>query len=91
MGCVAAQSWDPHESALTLNPCHSAPCPTPALAGDSGGGHYKTFGRHPLSGVWHTFNDSMVHTCAENDVMRCRAYILFYRSARLPTLAPREV
>jgi len=49
-------------------------------SGSAYSGHYNAFCRHPISGVWHEYNDSRVSNINAQRVVSSDAYLLFYES-----------
>uniref|UniRef100_A0A3Q1IVS2 ubiquitinyl hydrolase 1 n=1 Tax=Anabas testudineus TaxID=64144 RepID=A0A3Q1IVS2_ANATE len=50
------------------------------------GGHYTAYCKNSIDGQWYCFDDSDVHTIAEDEVCKQTAYILFYqRRATVPS------
>ncbi|XP_006020441.1 ubiquitin carboxyl-terminal hydrolase 2 isoform X1 [Alligator sinensis] len=50
-------------------------------SGTTMGGHYTAYCRSPVSGEWHTFNDSRVTPMSSSHVRGSDAYLLFYELA----------
>lgn len=50
--------------------------------GDLSGGHYISFGKHPFSGKWITYDDSVVNEMPQSKVCSSAAYMLFYSRVR---------
>ncbi|XP_075765625.1 ubiquitin carboxyl-terminal hydrolase 2 isoform X2 [Pelodiscus sinensis] len=50
-------------------------------SGTTMGGHYTAYCRNPVSGEWHTFNDSRVTPMSSSHVRSSDAYLLFYELA----------
>ncbi|XP_074833315.1 ubiquitin carboxyl-terminal hydrolase 2 isoform X1 [Carettochelys insculpta] len=50
-------------------------------SGTTMGGHYTAYCKSPVSGEWHTFNDSRVTPMSSSHVRSSDAYLLFYELA----------
>ncbi|XP_073095716.1 ubiquitin carboxyl-terminal hydrolase 2 isoform X1 [Manis javanica] len=50
-------------------------------SGTTMGGHYTAYCRSPVTGEWHTFNDSSVTPMSSSQVRTSDAYLLFYELA----------
>uniref|UniRef100_A0A8C5F1A0 ubiquitinyl hydrolase 1 n=1 Tax=Gopherus evgoodei TaxID=1825980 RepID=A0A8C5F1A0_9SAUR len=50
-------------------------------SGTTIGGHYTAYCKSPVSGEWHTFNDSRVTPMSSSHVCHSNAYLLFYELA----------
>ncbi|NXI61436.1 UBP2 hydrolase, partial [Anseranas semipalmata] len=50
-------------------------------SGTTMGGHYTAYCRSPVSGEWHSFNDSRVTPMSSSHVRSSDAYLLFYELA----------
>lgn len=53
-------------------------------SGTTMGGHYTAYCRSPVTGEWHTFNDSSVTSMFSSQVRTSDAYLLFYELASPP-------
>ncbi|XP_054448390.1 ubiquitin carboxyl-terminal hydrolase 2 isoform X2 [Pteronotus mesoamericanus] len=53
-------------------------------SGTTMGGHYTAYCRSPVTGEWHTFNDSSVTPMFSSQVRTSDAYLLFYELANPP-------
>ncbi|XP_036923438.1 ubiquitin carboxyl-terminal hydrolase 2 isoform X1 [Sturnira hondurensis] len=53
-------------------------------SGTTMGGHYTAYCRSPVTGEWHTFNDSSVTSMFYSQVRTSDAYLLFYELASPP-------
>ncbi|XP_045693701.1 ubiquitin carboxyl-terminal hydrolase 2 isoform X1 [Phyllostomus hastatus] len=53
-------------------------------SGTTMGGHYTAYCRSPVTGEWHTFNDSSVTSIFSSQVRTSDAYLLFYELASPP-------
>ncbi|XP_024426612.1 ubiquitin carboxyl-terminal hydrolase 2 isoform X1 [Desmodus rotundus] len=53
-------------------------------SGTTVGGHYTAYCRSPVTGEWHTFNDSSVTSMFSSQVRTSDAYLLFYELASPP-------
>ncbi|XP_036600717.1 ubiquitin carboxyl-terminal hydrolase 2 isoform X1 [Trichosurus vulpecula] len=54
-------------------------------SGTTMGGHYTAYCRSPVTGEWHTFNDSSVTPMSSSQVRSSDAYLLFYELASPPS------
>ncbi|XP_034521861.1 ubiquitin carboxyl-terminal hydrolase 2 isoform X2 [Ailuropoda melanoleuca] len=54
-------------------------------SGTTMGGHYTAYCRSPVTGEWHTFNDSSVTPMSSSQVRTSDAYLLFYELASPPS------
>ncbi|KAG5199526.1 ubiquitin carboxyl-terminal hydrolase 2 isoform X2 [Ovis aries] len=54
-------------------------------SGTTMGGHYTAYCRSPVTGEWHTFNDSSVSPMSSSQVRTSDAYLLFYELASPPS------
>ncbi|XP_021492579.1 ubiquitin carboxyl-terminal hydrolase 2 isoform X1 [Meriones unguiculatus] len=54
-------------------------------SGTTMGGHYTAYCRSPVTGEWHTFNDSSVTPMPSSQVRTSDAYLLFYELASPPS------
>ncbi|XP_010979627.1 ubiquitin carboxyl-terminal hydrolase 2 isoform X1 [Camelus dromedarius] len=54
-------------------------------SGTTLGGHYTAYCRSPVTGEWHTFNDSSVSPMSPSQVRTSDAYLLFYELASPPS------
>ncbi|XP_058926588.1 ubiquitin carboxyl-terminal hydrolase 2 isoform X1 [Kogia breviceps] len=54
-------------------------------SGTTMGGHYTAYCRSPVTGEWHTFNDSSVSPMSSGQVRTSDAYLLFYELASPPS------
>ncbi|KAM7084840.1 ubiquitin carboxyl-terminal hydrolase 2 isoform 4-T8 [Molossus nigricans] len=54
-------------------------------SGTTMGGHYTACCRSPVTGEWHTFNDSSVLPTSSSQVRTSDAYLLFYELASPPS------
>ncbi|XP_057606402.1 ubiquitin carboxyl-terminal hydrolase 2 isoform X4 [Hippopotamus amphibius kiboko] len=54
-------------------------------SGTTTGGHYTAYCRSPVTGEWHTFNDSSVSPMSSSQVRTSDAYLLFYELASPPS------
>ncbi|XP_028931511.1 ubiquitin carboxyl-terminal hydrolase 2 isoform X1 [Ornithorhynchus anatinus] len=54
-------------------------------SGTTMGGHYTAYCRSPVTGEWHTFNDSSVMPMSASHVRSSDAYLLFYELASPPS------
>ncbi|XP_004712823.1 ubiquitin carboxyl-terminal hydrolase 2 isoform X1 [Echinops telfairi] len=54
-------------------------------SGTTMGGHYTAYCRSPVTGEWHTFNDSSVTPMSSSQVRGSDAYLLFYELASPPS------
>uniref|UniRef100_A0A452HB34 Ubiquitin carboxyl-terminal hydrolase n=1 Tax=Gopherus agassizii TaxID=38772 RepID=A0A452HB34_9SAUR len=54
-------------------------------SGTTIGGHYTAYCKSPVSGEWHTFNDSRVTPMSSSHVCHSNAYLLFYELANPPS------
>ncbi|XP_006207788.1 ubiquitin carboxyl-terminal hydrolase 2 isoform X2 [Vicugna pacos] len=54
-------------------------------SGTTLGGHYTACCRSPVTGEWHTFNDSSVSPMSPSQVRTSDAYLLFYELASPPS------
>ncbi|XP_069080956.1 ubiquitin carboxyl-terminal hydrolase 2 isoform X2 [Pleurodeles waltl] len=53
-------------------------CAVSNHSGTTMGGHYTAYCKNPVSGEWHTFNDSRVSPMSSSQVRSSDAYVLFY-------------
>nr|AAF14190.1 deubiquitinating enzyme Ubp69 [Rattus norvegicus] len=54
-------------------------------SGTTMGGHYTAYCRSPVTGEWHTFNDSSVTPMSSSQVRTSDAYLFFYELASPPS------
>uniref|UniRef100_A0A8C6FPG3 Ubiquitin carboxyl-terminal hydrolase n=1 Tax=Moschus moschiferus TaxID=68415 RepID=A0A8C6FPG3_MOSMO len=54
-------------------------------SGTTMGGHYTAYCRSPVTGEWHTFNDSSVSPMSSSQARTSDAYLLFYELASPPS------
>ncbi|VFV44721.1 ubiquitin carboxyl-terminal [Lynx pardinus] len=54
-------------------------------SGTTMGGHYTAYCRSPVTGEWHTFNDSSVTPMSSSQVRTSDAYLLFFELASPPS------
>jgi ubiquitin carboxyl-terminal hydrolase 8 len=48
-------------------------------AGNYAGGHYYSYVKNPINGLWYICDDGDVYHVDADEVLRCNGYVLFYR------------
>jgi ubiquitin C-terminal hydrolase len=51
-------------------------------SGGIGSGHYYSYTKNPINGLWYIYDDGDVYNVDDDEVLDCNAYVLFYRQIK---------